>query len=163
MLSHPPTLVPFTTAPAHPTSYFISFEGIEGAGKTTQAKRLQAYLSSLNKQVTLFREPGGTKFGEGLRQSILQCQEPLAAVAEAYLFASSRAQLLHQEILPQLQRPNQVVLLDRYYDSSVAYQGFGRNLGPETIAQIHQRPPLHYMPPPDLFPGHPLSAQHSPH
>lgn len=137
---------PFALAPVHPSSYFLSLEGIEGAGKTTQGQKLQRYLTSLGKEVSIFREPGGTAFGEGLRHSILQCQKVLAPIAEAYLFASSRAQLLNEEILPRLTRPNQVVIVDRYYDSSVAYQGFGRELGPESIAWIHQRPPLHYMP-----------------
>ena len=136
----------FCPAPTHSTSYFLSFEGIEGAGKTTQVEKLQKYLHSLEKQVTLFREPGGTEFGEGLRKSILNCKVPLAPIAEAYLFASSRAQLLQQKILPLLKRPDQAVIVDRYYDSSVAYQGFGRELGAETIALIHQSSPLHYMP-----------------
>ena len=136
----------FTLPPTHPTSCFLSLEGIEAAGKSAQGEELKKYLSSRGKEVSLFREPGGTPFGEGLRKSVLEGQNPLAPIAEAYLFASSRAQLLQQEILPRLQRPQQVVIVDRYYDSSVAYQGFARGLGPETIAQIHGHPPLHYMP-----------------
>ena len=137
---------PFEVAPAHSSSFFLSFEGLEGAGKTTQAQKIQDYLISLGKEVSVFREPGGTAFGEALRDSILHRKSPLAPIAEAYLFASSRAQLLDEEILPRLSSPNQVVMVDRYYDSSIAYQGFGRELGPKTIALIHRFSPLHYMP-----------------
>ena len=138
--------IPFEAAPAHSSSFFLSFEGLEGAGKTTQVQKLKDYLISLGKQVRTFREPGGTVFGEGLRGLILQCKSPLPPIAEAYLFASSRAQLLDEKILPLLSRPDQVVIVDRYYDSSIAYQGFGRELGPQNIACIHQTPPLLYMP-----------------
>ncbi|MCY4643544.1 MAG: dTMP kinase [Bacteriovoracales bacterium] len=141
-----PPLTPFTPAPAHPTSLFVSFEGVEGAGKSTQSEKLKRAMEEAGMEVSVFREPGGTPFGEGLRASILKCTNDLSPLAEAYLFASSRAQLLHQEILPRLQRPKQMVIVDRYYDSSVAYQGLGQGLGPHLIAHIHGRPPLHSMP-----------------
>ena len=136
----------FQTAPAHPTSFLLGLEGLEGSGKTTQGKKLQHYFNALGKQAHLFREPGGTPFGEALRQSILNSDAPLSPMTEAYLFACSRCQLMEQKVLPTLQRPQQVVILDRYYHSSVAYQGFGRGLGPETIAHLHSLPPLLYRP-----------------
>ena len=136
----------FTTIPSHPTSVFLSLEGVEGAGKSTQGMKLCQYLKSLGKEVTLLREPGGTVFGEELRKTILQCQKPLDPLAEAYLFASSRSQLMQEKILPLLKLPHQVVVVDRYYDSSVAYQGFARKLGPNIIENIHSNPPLSYMP-----------------
>lgn len=127
-------------------SYFISFEGIEGSGKTTQIKELTSYLESKNFRVTSLREPGGTKFGEKLREAILQSDEQLHPLSEALLFASSRAQLLNQTILPMLKEDNTVIILDRYIDSSIAYQGFARELGMDTILDIHSHSPLNNLP-----------------
>jgi dTMP kinase len=123
-------------------SYLISFEGIEGSGKTTQIDKLKQYLQSKNKTVYCFREPGGTKFGERLRSAILESDAPIHPIAEAYLFAAARAQLLNQEIIPKLKIPNTVVILDRYIDSSIAYQGSARGLGINQILQLHQPAPL---------------------
>jgi len=74
--------------PAFPGSYFISFEGIEGAGKSTQIIQTQRYLESLNFRVLVLREPGGTSFGEKLRKAILESNSPIHPVAEMHLFAS---------------------------------------------------------------------------
>jgi len=126
----------------HPSSFLISFEGIEGSGKSTQIELLTKKLQSLNKQVTHLREPGGTKFGEKLRSAILESESPLHPLAEAHLFASARAQLLFEEVIPRLERENQVVILDRFIDSSIAYQGFARDLGAQTILNIHTPYPL---------------------
>lgn len=115
---------------------FITFEGIEGSGKSTQIDLLESTLKKLGKEVVKLREPGGTPFGEALRKAILESAEKLDPVAEAMLFASSRAQLLKEKILPALQK-NQVVIVDRYLDSSIAYQGFARELGLKTILDIH--------------------------
>lgn len=127
-------------------SYFISFEGIEGSGKTTQIKELTNYLESKDFKVTTLREPGGTKFGEKLREAILQSNEQLHPLSEVLLFASSRAQLLNQIILPKLKEDNTIVILDRYIDSSIAYQGFARELGMDTILDIHSHSPLNNLP-----------------
>lgn len=137
---------PHIPIPCHKSSFFVSFEGAEGSGKSTQGKKLCRYLKSFGKKVTLLREPGGTVFGEKLRRVILQYPKPLNPLTEAHLFASSRSQLIHEEILPRLELPHQAVILDRYYDSSVAYQGFSGGLGPEAIEAIHFTPPLCYMP-----------------
>ena len=127
-------------------SLFISLEGIEGSGKSTQIQLIKDYLSSLGYQVLILREPGGTKFGEGLRSAILESEEPLHPLAEAYLFASSRSQLLKEKILPFLEKDKSIVILDRYIDSSIAYQGKARGLGIETIINIHSYSPLNIMP-----------------
>ena len=129
-----------------PSSLFISFEGIEGSGKTTQIKRISHYLTSKGYTVTCLREPGGTTFGEGLREVILKSQEPIAPISEALLFASSRAQLLSEIILPKLKQKKHAVILDRYVDSSFAYQGVARGLGIETIKNIHSHYPLNIFP-----------------
>lgn len=102
-------------------SLLLSFEGIEGSGKSTQIKKLSEYLSSQGKKVYCFREPGGTTFGEKLRSAILNSETSIDPIAEAHLFASARAQLLAQEILPKLKQDNTVIILDRYIDSSIAY------------------------------------------
>lgn len=124
----------------------ISFEGIEGSGKSTQIKLLKAYFEDKKYPVLLVREPGGTDFGEKLREAILHSQNEIAPLAEAHLFASSRAQLLTQKILPHLEQKNAVVLIDRYLDSSIAYQAMARGLGLQTILDLHSHAPLNTLP-----------------
>lgn len=119
-------------------SYLVSFEGIEGSGKSTQVERFIELLKSNNQSVSYYREPGGTIFGEKLREAILTSQHQLDPMAEAMLFASARAQLLFQNVLPDLQKDNHVVILDRYLDSSLAYQGYARGLGADTVLALHQ-------------------------
>ncbi len=138
-------LKPFRT-PETPGSFFLSFEGIEGSGKTTQISDLETFLKSINKRVLVLREPGGSTFGEKLREAILESKVPLHPLAECHLFLSSRAQLLNEKILPFLLRPDSVVILDRYIDSTIAYQGFARGLGLETILTLHQHNPLNLLP-----------------
>ncbi len=127
-------------------SHFISFEGIEGSGKSTQIKKLKTSLEKRGYNVLLLREPGGSPFGEKLRTAILESTVPLSPLAEAHLFASSRAQLLFEKILPFLDQEKSIVLLDRYIDSSFAYQGSARELGIETIIDLHSHYPLNIMP-----------------
>jgi dTMP kinase len=134
-------------SPAFPGSYFISFEGIEGAGKSTQISKLKSYLENQkNFRVLTFREPGGTAFGEKLRQAILNTTTDIIPLAEAHLFASSRAQLLSEVILKELSVPNTVIICDRYIDSSMAYQGHARGLGVAQILNIHSIFPLNLVP-----------------
>jgi dTMP kinase len=134
-------------APAFPGSFFISFEGIEGAGKSTQIARLKTYLEDQkNFRVLTFREPGGTAFGEKLRQAILNTTTEIMPLAEAHLFASSRAQLLSEVILKELSVPNTVIICDRYIDSSIAYQGHARGLGVAQVLNIHSIFPLNLVP-----------------
>ena len=135
----------FTTHGAK-NSYFLSFEGIEGAGKSTQIERITSFFQELGREVTVIREPGGTLFGEALREAILSGKKKLHPLAEAYLFASSRAQLLHEIIIPTLEKENQIIICDRYIDSSIAYQGIARNLGIETILSVHAHHPLTVLP-----------------
>jgi dTMP kinase len=127
---------------SYDNTFLLSFEGIEGSGKSTQIKRLTQKLKDSDYEVSYFREPGGTKFGEKLRSAILESDSPIDPLAEANLFAASRAQLLSQIVLPILEKPNQVVILDRYMDSSLAYQGEARGLGAKCILDLHKRPPL---------------------
>lgn len=127
-------------------SYLISFEGIEGSGKSTQIKSLQTELENEGFTVKLVREPGGTEFGEKLREAMLQSRVKIDPLAQAYLFASCRAQLLTEVTLPFLSKKKHVVIYDRYIDSSIAYQGVAGGLGTDLVLTIHQAAPLHNFP-----------------
>ena len=127
-------------------TFLFSFEGIEGSGKTTQIKLLKMFLEEKGFEVECLREPGGTSFGEKLRDTILSSNSKIAPLSEAYLFASSRNQLLEEKILPYLSSPNRVVILDRYIDSSIAYQGYARELGIQSILDIHSQNSLRIVP-----------------
>lgn len=117
--------------------YFITFEGGEGAGKSTQAEILASHLHEKGYSVVVTREPGGTRIGEQIR-TITHNQEnvDLEAIAEAYLMAASRAQHVAQLIEPAL-LAGKIIICDRYVDSSIAYQGYGRKLGAETITSLN--------------------------
>jgi dTMP kinase len=133
-------------SPETPGSLFLSIEGIEGSGKTTQIKRIEELVKAKGFRVLTLREPGGTTFGEKLREAILQSSTPLHPLAECHLFLASRAQLLNEKILPFLLQPKSVVILDRYIDSTLAYQGKARGLGHETVLSLHQHEPLCLLP-----------------
>ncbi len=113
---------------------FVSFEGGEGAGKTTLIEELASMLAKLGFTVLRTREPGGTKLGEHIRQILLQHYEdmPITARAELFLFLASRAQHVEEVILPAL-KEGRIVLCDRFSDSSLAYQGMARGLGIDQI------------------------------
>jgi dTMP kinase len=118
---------------------FITFEGPEGAGKTTQARRLIARLQAEGHEVLYTREPGGTPTGEAIR-GILQYDkagEPPCAETEVLLFAASRAQLVRKVIIPALEKGTMVVC-DRFADSTTAYQGYGRGFPIDQMLAINQ-------------------------
>lgn len=106
---------------------FISFEGIDGSGKTTQIQLLKKRLENLGANVIVLREPGGTDFSEKIRELLLDKKYSLNFETELLLFESARAYLTSQVIKPALEKGT-VVLTDRFYDSTVAYQGYGRGL-----------------------------------
>lgn len=140
------TLAKNLRAPGFPGSYFISFEGIEGAGKSTQIARISQFLDEKGYNVMVLREPGGTSFGERLRSAILNSSQEIHPLAEAHLFASSRAQLLSEVTLKELDQGNTIVIYDRYIDSTIAYQGMARGLGIEPVLMMHQHFPLNIAP-----------------
>jgi dTMP kinase len=114
---------------------FITFEGGDGAGKTTQMRLLGEFLQANGHAVTVTREPGGTPLGGQIRELVLHSREHIAPRAEALLYAADRAHNVATVVRPALERGD-IVLQDRYFDSSVAYQGSGRVLGAEEIKQI---------------------------
>ncbi len=114
---------------------FISFEGADGSGKSTQAELLRAGLAAEGRDVVLTREPGGTQLGERVRALVLDGPE-MGSWAEAALFAASRAEHVEEVIRPALDRGADVVC-DRYVDSSLAYQGIARGLGVEAVLQLN--------------------------
>jgi dTMP kinase len=114
---------------------FVSIEGVDGSGKSTQARLLQKYLRGLGREVVATREPGGTELGEQVRRLVLD-GPTMAPWAEAALFAASRAEHAAQVIRPALARGADVVC-DRFIDSSLAYQGIARGLGVEEVLVLN--------------------------
>jgi dTMP kinase len=114
---------------------FVTFEGADGSGKSTQAELLRAALEAEGRDVVLTREPGGTELGEAVRTLVLN-GPTMGAWAEAALFAASRAEHVEEMIRPALDRGADV-LCDRYFDSSLAYQGIARGLGVDAVLQLN--------------------------
>jgi len=114
---------------------FITFEGGDGSGKTTQIALLQRWLGDRGLAVTVTREPGGTELGAQLRDIILHSTGFIAPRAEALLYAADRAHHIHTVVRPALERGD-IVVQDRYFDSSVAYQGAGRVLEATEIRDL---------------------------
>jgi dTMP kinase len=115
----------------------IAFEGVEGAGKSTQLDLLGRALEGRSREVVVTREPGGTPAGERVRSLLLDPTVELRPRAEALLFAAARAELVERVIRPALER-GAVVLCDRYLDSSLAYQGGGRGLGRAAVEEVNR-------------------------
>ena len=126
------------TLPEHPSSssgLFIALEGGDGSGKSTQGRLLCAWLEGLGHKVVVTREPGGTAFGRTVRELVLH-GDHVAPRAEALLFAADRAHHVETLIRPALGRGD-VVITDRYMDSSIAYQGAGRDLGVDEVRDLN--------------------------
>lgn len=116
---------------------FITFEGGEGSGKTTQLKTLLAHLRSAGRDVVETRDPGGTPIGKQIRELLLDRENAeMAPAAELLLYEASRAQLVYEVIRPALSR-GRIVLCDRFTDSTVAYQGYGRGLDLALIGRLN--------------------------
>lgn len=114
---------------------FISFEGIDGVGKSTQADLLESWLTARGKDVVRTLEPGGTDVGVEIRKILLHHKGDLAPRAEAALFAADRAHHVASKIRPALEQ-GKIVITDRYFDSSVAYQGAGRDLSRTEVRDL---------------------------
>ena len=130
---------------------FVTFEGCEGVGKSRQLKLLEEYLKSEGISCYLTREPGGTPVSEKIRGVILDGKNAdMTDECEALLYAAARVQLLKQEIAPRL-NAGELVVCDRYIDSSLAYQGYARGLGTEFIEKINDYAFKNFMPDCTIF------------
>lgn len=117
---------------------FITFEGIDGCGKSTQTALCREWLESLGKTVLLVREPGGTRIGEKIRELLLdKANGAMAPMAELFLFEAARAQIVEETIKPALAE-GKAVICDRFFDSSFAYQGCARGLGAEMVSRLNK-------------------------
>ncbi len=117
---------------------FITVEGPDGSGKTTQVRRIEKYFTSKGYEVVITREPGGTLIGEKIRQIILDKDHvEMDSITEALLYTASRAQHVAQVIKPAVES-GKIVICDRFVDSSLVYQGVGRNLGVALIEEINR-------------------------
>ena len=118
--------------------FFITFEGVEGSGKSTQVGKLASKLREEKYAIEVVREPGGTRIGELIRHITHDRENvDLTAVSEVYLMAASRAQLVREIIRPAMDN-GRLVIADRFIDSSLAYQGYGRNLGEDVVTSINK-------------------------
>lgn len=117
----------------------ISFEGIDGAGKSTHVAGLKKRLETEGYRCEVFREPGGTELSEEIRTILLHHKGEMDPVAELLLFSAARAQLISEKVKPLLDEPDTIVILDRFFDSTTAYQGYARNaLDPDEIKKINR-------------------------
>lgn len=124
----------------------ISFEGIDGSGKSTQIALLQNALIKLGKKVQVFREPGGTDVSEQIREILLSVKNEIDPTTELLLFSAARSQLISQKVIPALEN-GEFVILDRFYDSTTAYQGYGRGSLPlDEIKRINEAASHHKAP-----------------
>lgn len=115
---------------------FITFEGLDFCGKSTQVKLLERYFKSRNKIVKIIREPGGTKISEKVREILLDRNNlEMSSETELLLFTASRIQLVKEVIIPNIKQQN-VVISDRFHHSSIAYQGFGRGIDLEFVENL---------------------------
>lgn len=135
-----------TQRPAVSGGRWITFEGSEGVGKSTQILRLAARLARTGREVVTTREPGGTELGRRLRALLLEPTErPMHPHTELLLYTADRVQHLEEVVLPAIAR-GACVLCDRFVDATLAYQGHARGLGFEAVRQLHRVPPLAALP-----------------
>lgn len=121
-----------------PRGFFITLEGLDGSGKTTQIKRLATWLANRGQAVVTTRQPGGTETGDRIRAVILDARSgPLAPMTEMALMFADRAQAIEEVIKPGLGE-GKIVLCDRFTDSTEAYQGGGREIGSEPVLDLHR-------------------------
>ena len=116
---------------------FITFEGIDGCGKSTQIALTESYCKSKGRETLIIREPGGTTVGEKIRTILLDKKnDSMVPMAELLLYEAARAQIVEEKIVPALEA-GMVVICDRFFDSTAAYQGYARGLGPELIDELN--------------------------
>lgn len=116
---------------------FITFEGIDGSGKTTQIELAERYLIEQGYKVKRLREPGSTAVAEGIRKILLNKKNRMSDLTELFLYEAARAEITSKEIAPALAK-GMIVLCDRFYDSTTAYQGYGRGLDVRMVRALHK-------------------------
>jgi len=125
---------------------WITFEGIEGSGKSTQVRRLADRLLQSGRARTVTHEPGGTELGARIRSLLLRpTPTPMGSLTELLLYTADRSQHLSEIVVPALEA-GENVLCDRYIDATLAYQGYGREIGCEQVLELHRYPPLDRLP-----------------
>ena len=129
----------------HKQAFLISLEGIEGSGKTTQCRKLAAYLRRQGMRVAVLREPGSSKFGEEMRRILLHGRGTISPLTETLLFMAARAELVRQKVAPGLLRYD-VVIIDRYVDATAAYQGYGSDVDLRLIDELNKQASAGLMP-----------------
>jgi len=122
----------------HKTGLFITFEGIDGCGKTTQLRLADRYLRKLGFETLTLREPGSAPLSEKVRKILLDKNLRIDAYPELLLYLAARGQLVNERISPELKKGT-IVLCDRFHDSTVAYQGYGRRLDLDFIEQLRRK------------------------
>lgn len=115
----------------------ITFEGIDGCGKSTQSSRAARHLTKSGYRVIKLREPGSTRVSERIRKVLLDSRLEMTSVTELFLYEAARAEIVAQEIVPAL-RAGKIVLCDRFFDSTTAYQGYGRRLDIKMVKNLHK-------------------------
>ena len=131
-------------------SFVISFEGIEACGKTTQIRLLKEKLEKLHHKVFLFREPGGTDLSEKIASLLKDKNLQINPITELLLFSASRNQLIEEKIIP-LRKENNIIILDRYIDSTIAYQQYGRGISEDIINYIIKISAKNFLPNKTIF------------
>ncbi|MCX7991148.1 MAG: dTMP kinase [Proteobacteria bacterium] len=114
----------------------ITFEGIEGCGKSTQIEKFKESLKKLKLDYVTFREPGGTELSEEIREILLNKDLDISPLSELLLFESARAELITKKILPEIGK--KIIIIDRFIDSTTAYQGYGRGIPIEIISKLNE-------------------------
>jgi dTMP kinase len=137
---------------------FITFEGIDASGKTTQVKRTVRYLKSKGFNVLFLREPGGEPIAEKIRKILLKSKSSIIPITELMLYLGSRSQLVQKRIIPAL-KSKKIVVCDRFSDSTLAYQGYGRGLDIKWIKSLNKKSTLGIKPDLTLFIDVPLKVQ----
>ena len=125
---------------------FISFEGVDGVGKTTQINLFLEKLEKLNFDYQLYREPGGTSLSERIREILLNNNNNISSITETLLFLSARSDLVDKNIIPLVKKDKSFIICDRFFDSTLAYQSYGRGINMDLVKIITDEILQNYIP-----------------